>query len=407
LALAQRAPEEPVVIHVSGVVHDAETKQPIERFVVIPGTGTTTEYSLRGHKQVIGADGDYEVEVEHMPGVKRGVSMSVICIEADGYAAQIISVPTAEDKVKLDVELNRAPNITGKVVGTDGQPAASAQVARFTRGFSFRIENGMLPQDADVPRAVTDAGGHFSLRPAPGEYSLVIIDDSGFVEVPKGKHDPQKPIVIQPWGRIEGRVMSGGEPVPEVQLAVRNAGEGPSTWSGATSDANGAFVIERVIPGPARVSRLIEMPPNGVLVETQSVETDVKAGQASHVQIGGRGRPVVGRALVPDGLPEPWRADFAMLIPIRDNKPGMHWHHAAPVEEDGYFEFADVEGGTYALHVQFYSGEGQHRVMQGIAAKQFDVPPIPDGHSDEPVDLGEIAVEPVKQQHRIMPRRRS
>ena len=68
-------------------------------------------------------------------------------------------------------------------------------------------------------------------------------------------------------------------------------------------------------------------------------------------------------------------------------------HFRFPIKEDGSFTAQDIPSGTYTLSVQIYSpindrcGGGDPVAR---ASKDFYVPEMPGGRSDEPFDLGEL-----------------
>jgi hypothetical protein len=64
-------------------------------------------------------------------------------------------------------------------------------------------------------------------------------------------------------------------------------------------------------------------------------------------------------------------------------------------QADGTFRVDDVPPGRYELRVSVAaSGTPKHEHVGGLT-REFTVPPVPGGQSDEPVDLGVLTVEPV------------
>jgi len=73
------------------------------------------------------------------------------------------------------------------------------------------------------------------------------------------------------------------------------------------------------------------------------------------------------------------------------------------VRPDGSFRVEDVEPGTYQWDVTLNSESrtnGAPIVRQPIARLEYEftVPEIPDGQTDEPLDLGELKLTPVEPQ---------
>jgi hypothetical protein len=61
------------------------------------------------------------------------------------------------------------------------------------------------------------------------------------------------------------------------------------------ADSHGRFAIDRVIPGPGHIARVLVTPLRNEWCEHLSVE--VKPGQTTQVRLGGKGRPVIGRVV--------------------------------------------------------------------------------------------------------------
>ena len=86
-------------------------------------------------------------------------------------------------------------------------------------------------------------------------------------------------------------------------------------------------MLERVIAGPAAVSR-------GIMLASQArfgpwVPVEVKPGMTTHVNIGGTGRPVVGRLVKPRGKETPidWEVgdySFRLKMPPMTEPPNMN-----------------------------------------------------------------------------------
>src|SRR5262249_8131124 len=156
----------------------------------------------------------------------------------------------------------------------------------------------------------------------------------------------------------------------------------------ARTDNQGHFAFERVIPGPAAVSRAIPTLPNHLLLSPW-VHIEVEPGQTARVRLGGMGRPVVGRAVKPAGskVSLDWTnsSNHFQLKPPPINEPkNMNkeqraaWYkawitteegkahlaylrdprfYAFRVERDGSFRIDDVIPGPYEL--TFWLGDGR------------------------------------------------
>jgi hypothetical protein len=103
---------------VTGNVVDHESKRPVEKFRVIPGTHPRPkEWHWQRRLSVVGINGQYRIR-EAIAG-----AVHVMRIEADGYQPAISrDVKVGEGNVTLDFELTKGENVDGVVL----TPARSA-----------------------------------------------------------------------------------------------------------------------------------------------------------------------------------------------------------------------------------------------------------------------------------------
>ena len=129
---------------------------------------------------------------------------------------------------------------------------------------------------------------------------------------------------------------------------------------------------------------------------------EVKPGQTARVQIGGKGRPVIGRVVV-DGTPETpvdWTKNQPVVIqvPLEELKDSLDWRRfASHIDKDGRFRIEDVPPGKYVLEVTV-NGDSYPQVWHAEAVTGIGERPSPcrrprQGRPDEPFDLGTITVE--------------
>ena len=205
----------------------------------------------------------------------------------------------------------------------------------------------------------------------------------------------------------------------------------------ATTDKQGRFTIEHVIPGDGDVTRrIVTYRDTGARwIPADSARAVFVAGQTTRVEIARRGRPVIGRFSLPKAVeitPDWWYA----LLSVRSITPGLHsakpgvsfsakfekfeWsssfkfkigrdsHSSEPdvsfgakVESDGSFRFEDVPAGDYELTVRLdaplKSGRAATTEVIGSVSHSFHVPEMPDGHSDEPLELGTLELSLLSQ----------
>ena len=142
-------------------------------------------------------------------------------------------------------------------------------------------------------------------------------------------------------------------------------------------------------------------------------------GETARVDIGGTGRPIVGRVVAPDGAagaidvtlgfhqirpkverPANLLAGLALALARSASPQVRAGSQAAPgsmslqVEPDGSFRAEDVPAGRYELSIQVHAPVADDQCgfgeLIGTAARAFDVPAMPCGRSEEPQDLGTV-----------------
>ena len=158
---------------------------------------------------------------------------------------------------------------------------------------------------------------------------------------------------------------------------------------------------------------------------SNSVDVEVAPGQTVRVEIGGTGRPVIGRLALPGGAvmtglvsghvrlrsQPPVLRMPAGFINFTDEQWSVWWEgfHESPegwaylegdrqfavaIRPDGTFRIEDVPSGRYVLKLPFREsvGDGSSGRL-AFARADVEIPEIPGGRSDEPLDIGPIPLE--------------
>ena len=197
----------------------------------------------------------------------------------------------------------------------------------------------------------------------------------------------------------------------------------------ATTDDQGKFTIEHVVPGEISVGIRVPMS-NNSWTTTNSESLTVEAGKTATVQVGGKGRTITGRIVLPADveaqphtfqyafiqddsqvqgrlgalpkefylLPKDQRADWRKKYEASDagkkaleeqKKAATHSHNFnIPVKADGSFSAEGILEGNYRLNA-YISGPSGGKQLAYVNTK-FTMPPIPGGVSDDPLDIGTI-----------------
>ncbi|MEE8526400.1 MAG: carboxypeptidase-like regulatory domain-containing protein [Thermoanaerobaculia bacterium] len=290
-------------------------------------------------------------------------------VEARGFAPAAVpglEIPGGDGEFDIGVlVLLPGAEISGRVVGTGGEPIAGAEIHLSDDPRSAL--RPPAPDDAEPPRAFTDGAGGFVVADLrPGEPLSLTIRKTGYLSqrLDAVKAPSSKPVevVLRRAARISGVVVGeGGEPVAGARVEIAAAADRLRlSVRDATTDAGGRFEIEGVALG----SLSLAADADGYLpyratdlraTEGQSI-ADLEVTLVLGATIAGRvtdsdGRPVAGAVVL--GYPVGERGTFVR----RQGTSG----------EDGRYRLAGV-------------GTGPHRV----AAE----------HQDFARRVREIAVEP-------------
>lgn len=428
-------------LEISGTVVDAETREPIEEFRVVPG-------SARGNNDVFWNENSaFEVtDGKFVQRIDYPSDGHLVRIEAEGYKpASSREVKPTEGAVTVTVELHKGKNIEATILRPNGEPALEAVAYLGRPGSQIMLENGRIREGQTyAPKLDLDTTGKISFMELDEAFEIVIVDDSGFANVKSTDGPVPTEIKLQPWARMEGQYLVGSKPAANVQLdfnpnrtdSFNNTGPRIFSSYHFTTDGEGKFVAERLYPGKGWLGRrIIHMVDTGATEVTSSMRAnvDLQAGEMTEIKFGGTGRPVVGQLVPAEGATEKpmWR--FASLHVGAGNAPkapewpkemtsqeerakwwqewmktddGKDWQKqteeyqkrreespsfSASVASDGKFRIDDVPVGDYELSLYFHEQDAGR-----INNHAFTVPPMEGERSDEPFDLGAIQLEKVE-----------
>jgi protocatechuate 3,4-dioxygenase beta subunit len=441
---------------IEGTVVDAATGKPVEQFTIIQGiawdaasqsiTWMDERYGNETAPKA-GSGGKFNFTlVNSYPYV-------AVRVEAAGYMPADSKLFKPEDgDQKFEFKLEKGVPITGTVLSPSKEPVKGADVYLVPPGRPFWVSNGKPNQPGrNATSARTDETGKFSLPPQRDAFALVVLTDDGFARTDIGEAGTTRPstydMLLVPWARIEGTINIGSNPGAGEELSVQQRDE--RGWdpkrpqvgltNSATADAQGKFKFDRVAPGTVTVYRALHLSENSTNF-SHGVRADAKGGATTTVDIGGTGRPLTGRLELPATFtPGSWLAWSPMIRPhveppvppempaavkTGSDEDKQKWlqefaktdagkafiekgrraaekqnqsHYAFTVKPDGTFRVDDVPAGAYQVHAQFYPADVMRTNSWGnpLATVQysFNVPEMPGGRSDEPLDLGTIAVK--------------
>jgi len=414
-------------VRLVGTVVDAESGEPLPKFRIRLSEHRGTALTLVGE----GHQGRFDWPMEM--AFHDEFSLEA---DADGYEAMTSDVRPAKDGTQnFQFRLRRGGVASGRVVGPDGRPVAGALVGLNGLGFGFIVRNDRTFSGNDAPQTITDAAGVFSVRLRLGTESLVVVHEAGFAQVPVAQAKPAA-VVLQPWGAIEGVVLTAGQPTPgqkvflQAWLPESDADLWPvSLDTTVVSDTQGRFRFDHVPPGLVALSRYYKFSPgtSGITGVGPRQRVEVPAGGVVEVMLGTTGRAVVGRLQLSRPVAgHQWRDDLQKLEEVRPDFPLVksrapnqtpdfmgelraHSRREAQIRKffpdiqpDGGFRLDDVPAGTYRLTLRVsvpptdYSDENQLFFRRELGKLEVPVVVPPGDFNDPPLDLGTITF-PVKQ----------
>ena len=341
--------------------------------------------------------------------------------------------PTASDGGDGRDAKDELPPIVGTVIDQDGLALSGAQVTVVTAAAHLHLNDGLLDNHGRKPIVLTGPTGQFAFTAEQNLFEIVIVhDEKGFSRIAGEAFAQAQPpsVKVEPWGRVSGRALVATQAAAGQTIRIwRSLTRKPDRIEvafecRATADADGRFIIDTVPPGSAMIgfvvgegNRMTQVTPTHVYPETNEPIT-----------LGGSGRAVIGRIVAPmaDESRVYWTMGHQQVHPAAaanrypDNWPNttveqlrkwydtwqqalksdthksMEDHYGFDVIEDGTFRIDDVRGGDYVLdlHVHESPQPGSWRLgpIIGQVSHPFTVPPMIEGRSDTPLDLGELVL---------------
>jgi hypothetical protein len=211
-----------------------------------------------------------------------------------------------EDAERAFFELPLRPSnhvFEGKVVSTDGMPAAGAEIAVAQED----DEKSALAGTARVP---VNPDGTFSFRMAPGRYTLLVQAPLHAPLVRKLSFDESAPkstarFALVPAPRVTGRVVDeNGQPVAGALVAAGGAFDPKARASTVRTEADGTFALP-VVQGQDVVvtARGSTKEGTGVVARALLGVVTSRIGMTDVELVAHAGRDVEGVVLKPDGTP--------------------------------------------------------------------------------------------------------
>ena len=325
----------------------------------------------------------------------------------------------------------------------NGNPLAGAQVALCTKDKGVSIfppqllSTSVAGKTSEIVK--TDAAGRFSFPEVPAQFAILAAHETGFGRVDGTDLTSPLTIRLYRWGQVEGTLYVGPQPVVGetvyLHLDVQRSYEAAVRYTDqAQTTAGGRFVFHRVIPGSLLIGPIGRMR-DGRGAQTSSIQQPigVTPGETLEIRIGGAGRPVIGKLILPPDsnrpddltwdlctletvgpdLPKPagydrmtvaeqheWSRQWARTPAARAyfeaayHAPNRRSYHFS-VDENDAFRIDDVIPGRYVFSVILRGSAPSSRPtrFRGPYHATIEVPPMTQTYTSEPLDLGAVMLK--------------
>jgi RNA polymerase sigma factor (sigma-70 family) len=406
------------------------------------------------------------------------MSVGVVAVAKGGAGAKAAEAPKPQHADAYRIR----PPVEGRVVDADGKPLAAALVyladpyhpvtvygeeqapAAWVETSGYAGQAGYDHKPSNQLLTTTDGQGRFRFEAAeipmlnpqqeprlalpttrafhPEDFAMVVASEKGFAQVmPDAFAAAGNQIAVSAWGEIEGTLLSEGKPLPNAAVRLSRM---THLWEGypfmvqyedqVKSDDLGHFKFAQVAPGDAWLTHSASGQQMGI--GDQAAYVRVEPGKSHLVELGGKGRAVIGQLVEPANSREraiwvdtyhhsggtlriepyplwdqpanwfefSWESRAAKYAKWSATEAGrIHNENLFPfqvdVRPDGTFKIADVPPGKYKLSLSTYEG-GRAREVLGGLSMIIQVEPVAPEKPAEPQDLGGLTM-PIKERLQV------
>ncbi|MBI5095991.1 MAG: carboxypeptidase regulatory-like domain-containing protein [Candidatus Hydrogenedentes bacterium] len=323
---------------ITGRVYDSDTKRGIQGVKLMAYCQSQGFYPRKS--EPTDADGAYRL---------AGLSEAVYNIQiqdAPGYGRNgngiIVSVPLGKEIPNVDIPLKGGVSVRGRVIDTQKQPVAKAQVS------------GMSESGWGGGSSSTDENGQFEVKgfslASPvrlwAEYQDLVSKQVGPLTLTENGLDNVELVLDQERnGSISGIVVDpDNKPVPKVRLYAYDQANRRPMSNEAFADDQGKFVFTRLTPGSYRINI---SSPSGYSSNSESPENiEVASGaQVTGVRLvytGNTGLSITGTVTDPKGAP---------VQNAQINAQGPSYAYVG-TDPSGAYTLTGLKEGEYTVNVQ-------------------------------------------------------
>lgn len=388
-------------LEITGRVIDREGEKPVDSFRIIRGQNQSNlrETYWRSDETHEFRDGRFKFTFDEP---MQSWQLKVI---AEGFKPKTSrEFKSTEGKVRYSFLLERASQLSGRVVDANGVPVHGAKVVVASSGNRVSIRNGFLDERRSAAKPVSSQkDGSFRVTlPDEGFYLLLAIHDKGFVELAKQDVVENQTLQLQPWSSISGVAKLGDKLDAErdIKYSPQRPRDGRSygmvEYEYETStDVNGEFSVQRLFPGEGTISRILVVDYGTGSLHSPGWQIPIKVapGSKQELEIGGTGFKVTGSFGLSRQPPAEtnWKFEPAVSFEAFNEKTGNrvepYTRYSGRVLEDGTFEVHDIPAGYYQVRMEVQAIGAQKRIAGKLGTLRTFV-----SITEENADVGELVI---------------
>ncbi|MFK7769928.1 MAG: hypothetical protein AB8B55_22160 [Mariniblastus sp.] len=209
---------------------------------------------------------------------------------------------------------------------------------------------------------------------------------------------------LKGWARVEGVAKVGSKLAvgERISLSIQHEAKAYLFDYDTVVAKDGKFVFSCVPPdmkNPTVYRQVIISSRGGGSIVGSSFRNRIKLtpGETTNVEIGGTGRPVIGKLIVPPGYKKPvtdWNQGNTNLVREIAGPAGkVEEYHGFSILADGSFRIEDIPAGIYRFKSRVAEeGEAMWKSGPTIGRVEIriEIEAMDGGRSDTPLDLGEL-----------------
>ena len=299
-----------------------------------------------------------------------------------GYVPKRKSIEVAAGKdARLDVELDRGRDLSGRVVDSSGQPVSGARIMETSGG--------------RIPNVFSDTDGLFKIEGLAAGYHTIRAEKAGYVNATADADVPTAaPLILtlKSGATITGRVVG----LTDSDLSITTVyASGSGSNARAQVEAGGAFTLRGVPDGKVMVWAMV---PGAQARQSERKTVEVTEGAAPAVEIDfSQGVTITGRVTQNGSVVSGGNVNFSP-------KKRVSTGGSSQINSDGSYAVSGLPSGDFNVRVFTYGGV-QYQTDYSVAGNAtFDIDikgatlhgRVVDASTGDPVADGRVWIEPTK-----------